>query len=102
MKEYEIYVPLHGNDGRPIDTARLDTLRRRLIDQFGGLTHFPQENEGFWKLGHHTFRDRIVILRVLADDPARADQFFAALKNDLRREWQQQDVLIITREVAAV
>ena len=28
MREFEIYVPLHYNDGAPIETAKLDDLRR--------------------------------------------------------------------------
>ncbi len=102
LREYELYVPLCRNDGEPINPAKLSGLKQRLVDEFGGLTHFPQENEGFWKVGRHTFRDRIVIFRVLADDPARAEQVFARLKVDLKREWEQQDVLIIARDVSLV
>jgi hypothetical protein len=102
MREYELYVPLHDNDGRPIEFDKLTTIKRRLVNEFGGLTHFPQENEGFWKVGSFTFRDRIVILRVLATDRARADQFFLQLKDDLKKDWVQNDVLIIAREVSAV
>jgi hypothetical protein len=100
MREYELYVPLHYNDGQPIEPVKLAALKSRLVQEFGGLTHFPQENEGFWKIGAHTFRDRIVIFRVLASDSAHAEQFFAQLKEDLERDWNQQDVLVIAREVA--
>jgi hypothetical protein len=78
MREYELYVPLHYNDGRPIQADKLTELKRRLVAKFGGLTHFPQENEGMWKFGSFTFRDRIVILRVLAADPTEAEGFFRA------------------------
>jgi hypothetical protein len=102
MREYELYLPLHYNDGRSIEFDKLTAIKRRLVNEFGGLTHFPQENEGFWKVGSFTFRDRIVILRVLAVDRARADQFFRQLKGDLKKDWMQNDVLIIAREVSAV
>jgi hypothetical protein len=102
MREYEIYVPLQDNEGRPIDSGQLQRLKRRLVEEFGGLTHFPQENEGMWKVGTVTFRDRIVILRVLADDTVGAEKFFAALKQDLKTEWHQGDVLIVAREVTAL
>ena len=65
MLEYELYVPLHYNDGRRIDPAKLKALKKRLVDQFGGLTHFQQDHEGLWKIGDHTFRDRIEILQLL-------------------------------------
>jgi len=102
MKEYDIYVPLHNNDGSPIDAAKLSALKKRLVDQFGGLTHFPQENEGFWKVGDFTFRDRIVILRVLTGDPLKAQMFFAQVKKELKHSWGQEDVLIVVRDVKTV
>lgn len=102
MREYELYVPLHYNNGQPIAPHKLSRLKRRLVREFGGLTHFPQENEGLWKVGSFTFRDRIVILRVLSQDRAKARRFFAQLKEDLKRDWAQNDVLIVAREVAAV
>ena len=102
MREYDLYVPLHYNDGREIDAEKLTALKRQLVEEFGGLTHFPQENEGLWKVGSHTFRDRIVILRVLAGDSSKADQFFLQLKEEFKAEWEQEDVLIVTRTVSAV
>ena len=102
MREYELYVPLHDNDGQPIAPEKLNRIKRRLVDEFGGLTHFPQTNEGLWKVGTHTFRDQIVILRVLAGDSSKADAFFLKLKEDFKRDWQQSDVLIVTRNVSAV
>ncbi|MEY2486561.1 MAG: hypothetical protein QOH39_2209 [Verrucomicrobiota bacterium] len=102
MLEYELYVPLHYNDGRRIDPEKLRTLKKRLVDQFGGLTHFQQENDGFWKIGDHTFRDRVEILRVLVNDEAAARKYFIQLKADLTREWEQQDFLIVTRQVSAL
>src|SRR5437868_10430276 len=102
MLEYELYVPLHYNDGRRIDPEKLRALKKRLVDQFGGLTHFQQENEGLWKIGDHTFRDRAEILRVLVNDEAAARKYFTQLKADLTREWEQQDFLIVTRHVSAL
>jgi hypothetical protein len=102
MREYELYLPLHYNDGRPIDPEKLKNLKRRLVDEFGGLTHFRQENEGLWKIGDHTFRDRVEIVRVLASDEVSAQKYFAQLKADLARDWNQQDFLIVSRQVTAL
>jgi hypothetical protein len=102
MREYELYVPLHYNDGRPVELDKLTRLKQRLVHEFGGLTHFPQENEGLWKVGQFTFRDRIVILRVLANELEKAELFFRALKEDLKRDWQQNDFLIVAKSVTAL
>ena len=102
MKEYDLYLPLHYNDGRPIDAGEVARFKRILVEEFGGLTHFPQENEGLWKLGGVTFRDQVIILRVLAEDGARARKFFANLRVELMRALEQADVLIVERKVKAL
>lgn len=102
MKEYDLFVPLHYPGGEPIPGAKISALKKRLVDRFGGLTHFPQSNEGLWKLGRITFRDEITILRVLAEDEPGAIAFFHALKREIERDLQQEEVLIIAREVRVI
>ena len=70
MKEYDLFVPLYYNDGSPVEAEKLFELKRRLLDQFEGLTFFPQANEGFWRAGGVTYRDEIVIFRILTADGA--------------------------------
>ena len=60
MKEYDLFIPLYYNDGTPIEAAKLQELQNRLLDQFEGLTYFPQPNQGFWKFGDLSYRDEIV------------------------------------------
>ncbi len=55
-----------------------------------------------WKVGPFTFRDQIVILRVLAEESQEVDRLFGQLKQDVKREWAQEDVLIVAREVSAI
>lgn len=59
LKEYDIYLPLKYYDGTPVEPRKFRNL------QFGGVTYFPQPNEGLWRLGNVTYRDEIVIYRVL-------------------------------------
>jgi hypothetical protein len=97
MREYDLYLPL------PPGTARkLPRLKKRLAQHFGGLTFFPHENEGVWKLGGVTFKDQIVILRILAADAGRADKYLRRLKAEVEREFDQQEVLIIARNVEII
>ncbi len=102
MKEYEIYFPLFYNDGRSVAPEKLKWCKQILVNEFGGLTHFPQESEGLWKVGGRTFRDKIVILRVLAADSKRAREFFSRLRETLRTELAQAEVLIVERDVEAL
>lgn len=102
MKEYDLYLPLAYNDGRPIPEELLKDVKKMLLDEFGGFTHFPQENEGVWKLGGVVFHDRVVILRVLSDRPLETRRFFAELRVELMRRLEQADLLIVQRSVSLV
>ena len=74
-------------------------LQQQLLGQFGGLTFFPQPNDGFWTVAGVTYRDAIVIYRVLMSDAQEARQFLSALKERLKEELQQEDILIVERTV---
>jgi hypothetical protein len=74
-------------------------LQQQLVDQFGGLAFFPQPNEGFWTVAGITYRDAIVIDRVLTSDAQEARQFLSALQERLKEELQQEDILIVERDV---
>ena len=99
MKEYDVFIPLYYNDGTPIEPGKFQELQARLWERFEGLTYFPQPNQGFWKFGDMTYRDGIVIYRVISQDPSGARVFLATLKQHLQREFHQQEILIIEREV---
>lgn len=99
MKEYDIFVPLYYNDGKPVEPAKFQDLQARLLELFGGLTYFPQPNQGFWKFGNMTYHDQIVIYRVISQNPIQSRDFLAGFKTYLKREFLQEEILIIEREV---
>jgi hypothetical protein len=70
-----------------------------LLEQFEGLTYFPQANHGFWKFGDVSYRDDIVIYRVISQDSTISREYLSKLKEHLKREFQQLDILIIERDV---
>lgn len=98
MKEYELFVPLTHNDGSPVDPQILVELRERLLERFGGLTFFPQRNEGFWTFGGVTYRDEIVVYRVLTAHTRSARKFFRNLKEKLKRDLDQEEILIVEKD----
>jgi hypothetical protein len=98
VREYDIYIPLTYNDGRPIESRKLVRLRELLLEEFGGLTFFPQRNDGFWTFGGVTYRDEIVIYRVFATKAAAARRYLLKLKNELKRDLKQEEILIVEKE----
>ena len=99
VKEYDLFIPLYYNDGRPIEPQKFQDLQQQLLDQFGGLTFFPQPNEGFWMTAGVTYRDEIVIYRVITSDAQDARRFWSDLKERLKQELQQEEILIVECDV---
>ena len=102
MKEFEIYVPLAYKDGSPVEPVKIERIGEDLLEQFGGLTYFPQPNKGFWRMGDVTFRDEIVIFRVLASNARSARKFLRQLKERLKKELVQEQILIVERDVGTL
>ncbi len=97
--EYDVFLPLTYNDGSPIEPEKIAALKQRLHDRFGGLTFFPQRNEGSWSIDKVTFRDEIVVCRILTEEVRRSREFFRRLKEELKADLRQEEVLIVERKV---
>ena len=97
MTEYELFVPVTRKGA-----GKLSRLKKHVAKYFGGLTYFPQRNEGFWRFGGVMFEDDVVILRVLSDDAKSARKFLRRLKSEIAQDFNQKDVLIISRRVRTI
>ncbi len=100
MQEYEIYLPTTMNDGTPVDGTKIGRIKETLMKAFGGYTHLRHRSEGAWRIGGVTFRDEITIVRVLDDGSASFDMM--AFKKSIEAALEQDTVLIISRQVAAL
>ena len=102
MNEYDIFVPLFYNNGEPVEGTKFQKLQEWLLDNFEGLTFFPQPNKGFWKMGPVTFHDEVVIYRVLVPDGKKVARLMAQLKEKLKNQFKQEEILIIRRKVKTI
>jgi hypothetical protein len=91
--------PLYYNDGLPIEPEKFQALQHRLLEEFVGLTFFPQPNQGFWKMGDVLYRDEIVIYRVVTRNARSARRFLKKLKEELKNTFRQQEILIAERDI---
>ena len=55
------------------------------------MTYFPQPNQGLWKYGGVTYRDEIVVYRVIAGRVREARRFFRQLKDELKDDLRQEE-----------
>jgi hypothetical protein len=99
VNEYDLFVPLYYNDGAEVEPSRLMQLEERLLDEFDGVTVFPQPNRGSWRMGDVTYRDEIIIYRVVTANRRTARRFLRQLKEELKRDLRQEEILIIERDV---
>jgi hypothetical protein len=99
VKEYDLFIPLYYNDSRQIESWKFQDLQKRLLTHFGGLTYFPQPSQGFWTMAGITYRDEIVIYRVITPDEQEARRFLSDLKAHLKETFQQEEILIVERDV---
>ena len=100
MQEYEIYLPTTLKDGTPVEAAKIQGIKDSLVKAFGGYTHLNHRSEGAWRMGGVTFHDEVTIVRVLDDGSAHFDM--TAFKKSIETALQQEAVLIIRRQVAAL
>lgn len=98
MKEYDVFVPLY-HEGQPVEPGKFQAIQKRLLAEFGGCSFFPQANEGFWKMGDVSYRDEVVVYRVVGREVRSARRFMKTFKEYLKKELKQADVYIAEREV---
>jgi hypothetical protein len=99
VREYDIFLPLLYNDGSAVEPGTFENLKRLQLDELGGVTYFPQPAEGLWRMGEVVYHDEIVIYRVLSEKPRKARRFLSQLKKALKPPFQQEEILIVERDV---
>jgi predicted component of viral defense system (DUF524 family) len=99
VKEYDLFVPLRYNDGTPVEAVKFQVLQARLLEYFNGVTFFPQPSQGLWKMAGVTYRDEIVIYRIVSSNVRSARRFLKRLKEELKTALQQEEIFIIERDV---
>ena len=99
MPQYDIYLPLQYNDGRPIEPEKFEWTRRELLDRFGGFSVIPAGEamiEGWWQLGNDLYRDDLRIFRVVT--AIHDAEFWTGYKEELKQRFEQEKIFIVRSE----
>jgi len=94
----EITIPLRYNDGSPIETERIDKVRKELVREFKGLS-ISAETEGYWIKDNITFCDFNKIFTVVCDDTIQNLNWLIGYKKWLMHTLDQHDIFIVISEV---
>jgi hypothetical protein len=102
MQLIQIFLPLYDNRQQPIADSQFQTVRKELVEKFGGLTaHTSAPLEGLWKDDpQHTTRDDMVIFEVMAD--ALDKSWWQNYRHQLEIRFKQEQVLIRAQTIEVI
>ena len=99
MRRYEILLPLRHNDGTPIPDDLVGGVLVTLRERFGAVSFETQTIRGLWQHEGQVSRDDL--FRIFADvaDTTENRAWFLTLKEQLKRDFQQLDIWIVTHPI---
>lgn len=98
IHEFDLYLPLTTNRGKSL-RSKVEKIKRRLVEAFGGVTDFRHRNEGIWKFGNIIYKDEILILRVLFKKTRTNIKKLDQIALQARANLKQKSLLIVRRKV---
>lgn len=76
MYAYTILIPLNLNNGEIVSPAKINSLRVRMVEEFGGYTHNPSPLNGVWKGDNgHIYHDTLNAYTIFSDTEQRIVAF---------------------------
>lgn len=94
IETWKVIVPLHDNDNKEFPEELINSVKTKVINEFGGLTAINVV--GQWQSGKELFTDRNiqVIVDVPIKDYKRTTAFFLNFKDELREELKQRKIYV--------
>ncbi|MCK1284718.1 hypothetical protein IVB41_12410 [Bradyrhizobium sp. 44] len=97
----QIFVPTETGKGQPVTKNWFDEFLQELTDKFGGATSFVRSpGQGLWRSGDTTERDDVAVVEVMA--AKLAPEFWASLRERLKRELAQEEIVIRAQEIISL
>jgi hypothetical protein len=98
---FELLIPTSYNDGRPIETAKIQSVRHTLIDKFGGCRIQPAAPyQGWWVHQNHTYEDWLILFTVEGARTKDNMGWFETYKNQtLLTVFEQEEIYLAVSEV---
>jgi hypothetical protein len=98
---FELLIPTTYNDGRPVEAAKIQSVRRTLIERFGGCRIQPSAPfQGWWVHQDHTYEDWLILFTVEADrTEANLDWFERYKLETLLSEFEQEEIYMAVGQV---
>lgn len=102
MRRYEILLPLRFNDGSPVSDELVGAVLAQLRERFGAVSFETQTIRGVWQHEGRAYRDDLVrIFADVSDLPEHRD-WFRTFKDQLKRDFRQLDIWIVTHPIEVI
>ena len=99
FRRFEILLPQHFNDGRPIPQSAFTETLRELKERFGGVSAETQDIQGYSVHRGRPFTDDLVRVFVDVPDTPENCKYFTDLKEQLKARFEQVEIWIATHPV---
>ena len=99
MRRYEILLPLRFNDDSPVPDDLVGGVLVTLRVRFGAASFETQAVRGVWQHEGHVYRDDLARIFVDVLDTAENRSWFVEFKEQLKRDFQQLDIWIVTHPI---
>jgi len=95
----QLFIPLNGRDGKRFPQSWYDELNDELTQRFGGVTVYTRSPAtGLWKQEEgKAERDQLLVYEVLTSLAEQA--YWQGLKTRLEKQFNQQELLILTSQI---
>lgn len=107
IRGIEIYLPLEYNDGSPIPESKYISVQKELLRRFGGVTSVQRQFplQGVWQAEESVYCDNVVVFSTMdfrTWTQLECLRYLQRLKNRLKKEFDQLEILITVAEMLAV
>lgn len=98
IESWKIVIPLHDNRQEPFPEEIINSIKSKIITEFGGLTSI--NIVGYWDSGEQIYVDRgiTIIVDVPAEDHNQSSSFFINLKNELIKKLKQEKIYVVLED----
>lgn len=94
IETWKVVVPLHDNDNKEFPEELINSVKARIVQEFGGLSAINVI--GQWQSARELYTDRNIqiIVDVPIKDHKKTTAFFINLKDELRKELRQHKIYV--------
>lgn len=102
LRRYEILLPLHYNDGTPVEYQKFRFTRCELVDRFGATSVESAYVKGIWTHEGKVFEDNTFRWIVDVEDSQEIIAFFTEWKETLKERFQQLEIWITYYDIGRI